>query len=456
MASTKNYQVDMLNGPLVGKMIIFTIPLILSSLLQLLFNAADMVVVGRWAGSNALGAVGSTGALINLLVNLFVGLAVGANVLTAHFYGAGAEKDVSETVHTGILMGLFGGILVGLIGILAARPLLTLMSTPEDVIDLAVLYMQIYFAGMPFSLLYNFGSSMLRAVGDTRRPLYYLTVAGIVNVILNLIFVIGFNMSVAGVALATVISQGVSVALLLQALMREEGCIRLSLSKLSIKKDKMLQMMRIGIPAGLQGMVFSFSNVLIQSSVNSFGSAAVAGNSAASNLEGFIYVAMNAFSQTSLCFTGQNYGARKFHRINPILRNCLIMVGIVGFGMGAMFYTFAHQLLGIYSTDPNVISYGILRMSVICLSYFLCGMMDTMVGQLRGLGYAVMPMIVSMLGACGLRILWILTVFRMYRSLTTLYISYPVSWGITVLTHMICYVIVFRKVKKREMAGTAA
>lgn len=445
----KSYEIDMCNGPLFGKILTFSIPLMLSGILQLLFNAADTIVVGRFAGSTALAAVGSTSSLINLLTNLFIGFSVGANVLVARFYGARKEKEVEDTVHSAILLSLICGILLLLIGITITRQILVWMGTPEDVLGQAALYLQIYFLGMPVMLLYNFGSSILRAIGDTKRPLYYLIFAGIINVILNLIFVIGFHLGVAGVAIATVVSQAVSATLIVRCMTRLEGCCRLNLKQIRLTKDKTKQIMRIGLPAGLQGMVFSLSNVLIQSSVNSFGSIAMAGNTAAMNIEGFIYIAMNTFHQTAMSFTSQNFGAGRQERIRRVLLLCLGMVTTVGLVLGMAAYFAGTPLLSIYSSDPKVIQYGLLRMSVICTTYCLCGIMDTMVGALRGIGYSFMPMVVSLLGACGLRIIWIFTFFQWNRSLFTLYISYPVSWLITGTVHMICYAIVRRKQLKK-------
>lgn len=441
----KNYEIDMLNGPLFGKILTFSIPLMLSGILQLLFNAADTIVVGRFTGNTALAAVGSTSALINLLTNLFIGFSVGANVLTARFYGAKKEKEVSETVHSAILLSLLCGVLLLVIGLFSTRQILVWMGTPADVLDQAALYLKIYFLGMPFMLLYNFGSSILRAIGDTKRPLYYLFCAGIINVIFNLIFVIRFQMGVAGVATATVISQCISSLLILKCLTQLDGCCRLHLDKLRLIPDKTMQIMRIGLPAGLQGMVFSLSNVLIQSSVNSFGSIAMAGNTAAMNIEGFVYISMNTFHQTAMSFISQNFGAGKQDRIRKVLFQCLAMVTTVGLVMGLGAYFAGTPLLSIYSSDPEVIKFGLLRLSVICTTYCLCGIMDTMVGALRGIGYSFMPMVVSLLGACGLRIVWIFTIFQWHRSLFTLYISYPVTWIITAFVHMICYAIVRRK-----------
>lgn len=451
----KKYEIDMCNGPLAGKILLFYFPLMLSGILQLLFNAADIAVAGRFAGNEALAAVGSTSSLTNLLVNLFIGLSVGANVLVARFYGAGQTEELKSMVQTAVATSVIGGVILIFVGFFLSRPALTLMGTPEDVIGHSVLYMRIYFAGMPFMMAYNFGAAVLRAVGDTRRPLYYLSIAGVVNVILNLIFVILFHMGVAGVATATVISQAISAVLVLRCLIKSDSVYRLELRGLRIAKDKLVKMVQIGIPAGLQGALFSISNVLIQSSVNSFGKIAMAGNTAGSNLEGFVYTAMNAFHQASISFCGQNYGAVKYKRMARALFLCLGFVTVVGLIMGSGAYLCAGTLLKLYSTDSEVIGYGILRMGYICIPYFLCGLMDVMVGGLRGMGYSVMPMIVSLTGACLFRVVWIYTIFRQYRTLECLYLSYPISWGLTFLVHLICFTVVYRRLLKRS-AGNAA
>ena len=441
----KSYEIDMCSGPLFPKILAFSVPLMLSGILQLLFNAADMIVVGRFAGNTALAAVGANAALINLLTNLFIGFSIGANVLVAQYFGAGKERDMSETVHSAIVLSLLCGGILLVLGILAAPQILILMGTPEDVLGQAVLYIRIYFIGIPVLLLYNFGSSILRAVGDTKRPLYYLLTAGIINVILNLIFVIGLRMGVAGVALATVFSQSVSAALVLRCMMHMEGGCRVELAKLKINRGKMLQIMRIGFPAGLQGTVFSLSNVLIQSSVNSFGSVAVAGNTAGQNIEGFIYMAMNTFHQTALSFSSQNFGAGNYKRIGKVFLECLGLVTFVGLSLGWLAYLFGNQLLGIYSSDPQVIEVGLLRMSVICTMYCLCGIMDVTVGELRGIGCSVLPMAVSVLGVCAFRVFWIFTIFQQSRSLWMLYVSYPVSWVLTAAVNMVCFMLVRKK-----------
>lgn len=447
----RNYTMNMCEGPLLGKILIFALPLMLSSILQLLFNAADVIVVGNFAGSESLAAVGSTGSLINLLTNLFVGLSVGVNVTVAHFMGAGEKKRIEKTVHTAILLALMSGIFLAAAGILSVKTLLVWMSSPEDVIGLAELYLRIYFLGMPAVMLYNFGSAVLRAAGDTKRPLYYLSFAGVVNVILNLIFVIGFDMGVAGVGTATVASQYISGLLVLRCLMQEKGCLRLRLKELRIHWEVLGQLLGIGLPAGIQGTIFSLSNVVIQSSINSFGSTVMAGSAAAANLEGFVYVAMNAFYQTALTFIGQNFGAGKKERITKILLLCQGLVILCGLVLGNGAYLFGTKLLAIYSQDPVVIAAGMKRMFFICCFYFLCGIMDVMVGALRGIGYSVMPMIVSLLGACGLRLLWIATVFAGIHTQEALYLSYPVSWFLTASVHFLCYLIVWNRIKRKKM-----
>ncbi|MCI9338886.1 MAG: MATE family efflux transporter [Lachnospiraceae bacterium] len=440
----------MCNGPLFGKIMIFYIPLMLSGILQLLFNAADIVVVGRFAGNEALAAVGSTGSLTNLLVNIFMGLSVGANVLVARFYGANQKDELREMIQTAMATALAGGAILIFVGFFLAKPALGLMGTPEDVISHSVLYMRIYFAGMPFMMIYNFGSAVLRAVGDTKRPLYYLLIAGVANVLLNLVFVIVFHMGVAGVAAATVASQAISAALVVRCLVQTDGVYRLVLEGIRIVPDKLIKMIQIGVPAGMQGALFSVSNVLIQSSVNSFGSVAMAGNTAGSNIEGFVYTAMNAFHQATISFCGQNYGARKYKRIGKVLLICELMVVAVGVLMGNAAYLFGGTLLKLYTVDPQVIAYGILRMKIISVPYFLCGMMDVAVGALRGMGYAIMPMLVSLTGACLFRVVWIYTIFQRYHTLECLYYSYPISWFLTFAVHLVCFTIVYRKVLKKN------
>ena len=448
----KSYEMDMCNGPVLGKILIYSIPLMVSGILQLLFNAADVIVVGRYAGSQSLAAVGSTTSLINLLINVFIGLSVGVNVLVAQYYGAKKDKDVNETIHTAVAVSLISGIFLIAVGFFLSRPLLELMGSPDDVIDKSTIYVRIYFAGMPATMLYNFGSAILRAVGDTRRPLYFLCIAGVINVILNLIFVIGFNMDVAGVALATVISQVISAGLVFSCLVKSEGSLKLRIRDLKISRAKLKRIVKIGLPAGMQGAVFSISNVLIQSSVNSFGSTVMAGNTASQNIEGFIYNAMNAVYQTNLSFTSQNFGGRKYKRIGRITVTCLAVVTAVGLAMGLAAYGAGEALLRIYSSDPEVIRYGLRRLAVFGTTYFLCGIMDTMVGSIRGMGYSVLPMCVSLAGACGFRVIWIFTIFQWNRTLTTLYLSYPASWILTGTVHIICFLVLRKKLPKEDMA----
>lgn len=446
---SNKYEMDMCNGPLLRKILIFSIPLMLSGMLQLLFNAADIVVVGQFAGSDALAAVGSTSSLTNLLVNVFMGLSVGANVLVARFYGAGQKKELDEMIHTAITTSFVCGAALVVLGMVLARPALTLMDTPSDVIDQSVLYMRIYFAGMPVMMLYNFGSAVLRAIGDTKRPLYYLLFAGVINVVLNMIFVICFHMDVAGVALATVLSQAVSAILVIRCLVLNDGDVKLDLKRLRIVPDKLIKMIQIGVPAGLQGAMFSISNVLIQSSVNSFGSLAMAGNTAGQNIEGFVYTAMNALHQGAVSFSGQNYGARKIKRIAKTALICELTVTVVGIILCAIVLPLAPVLLKLYSKDPVVIQYGVDRLEIICTTYFLCGMMDVMVGILRGMGFSIAPMIVSLTGVCAFRVVWIYTIFAKYRTLDSLYLSYPVTWATTFFIQLMIFIIVYKRLRKR-------
>ena len=440
-----HHQIDMCNGPLAGKILLFAIPLIASSLLQLLFNAADVVVVGKFVGKEALAAVGSNTSLINLLVNLFVGLSVGANVVVARDLGAGRKERVNEDIHTTLTLALISGVGMMIFGVIMVRQLLEWMSSPTDVIDLATVYLRIYFFGMPANLVYNFGAAILRAQGDTQRPLYYLTFAGVVNVILNLFLVLVVHLDVAGVALATIISQYISAGLILRCLSKEEGPLRLDLKKLRMDKVILGHILQIGLPAGFQGIVFSLSNVLIQSSINSFGSTVMAGSAAANNIENFVYQAMNAFYQTNLTFTGQNYGAGDCKRVDKSLFYCQGFVILTGLILGNLAYFFGHPLVSIYNSDEAVIQQGIIRLGYIARTYALCGIMDTMVGSLRGLGYSIVPMVVSLIGACGLRIVWIFTIFQMDRTPENLYISYPISWIVTGAVHILYFLYVRRK-----------
>ena len=443
-----SYEIDMLNGPLLGKIIIYVIPLMLSGMLQLTFNAVDLIIVGQYAGSNAMAAVGCTAALTNLMVSLFIGISAGVNVLSARYYGANQAKDLKEVVHTAVSLSIVLGAVLVFVGLFASRPILQLMGTPEELIDAATIYMQLYFAGMPFLMLYNFGSAILRGVGDSRRPLYYISVAGVVNVFLNILFVRYLNMSTAGVALGTMLSQCISSILLVRTLLKTDGIYKLIPSELKISKNKLGAMLRIGLPAGIQSCLFSFSNVILQSSINSFGANAVAGNTAAANIDNFVYTGMNAFYQTALTFAGQNYGAGKIKRIKKIAYQCIGLVTLFGASLGFIALMLGPSLLKVYGASPEEIEYGLIRLGIICSTYFLCGIMDTLVGIMRGLGYAILPMFVSLTGACLLRVVWVMTVFQAYRSLKVLYISYPVTWIVTASTHLICLIIVYRKTVK--------
>ena len=450
MDNTKEKNNDLTSGPLTIKIIKFIIPLMLTGILQLLYNAADSIVVGHYDGSSALAAVSSVGALINLLVNAFMGLSVGAAVVVAQDYGAKDYEGVSKTVHTSYLISIIGGIVVGAIGLIFSRQFLIWMESPEDVLPLSTEYLMIYFAGTPANMAYNFGASILRSVGDTKRPLYFLTISGLVNIVLNLVLVIVFHMGVAGVAYATIISQILSAVMVIVYMMKSKDCVRFVPKKMRIYGDKLKKMLYIGLPAGFQGTVFSLSNVVIQSAVNSFGSLVMAGNGAASSLEGFTYTAMNSVYQASLTFVGQNVGAKKYDRINKVQGVCLVLVTIIGLVFGVTTYCLGEPLLSIYlPNDPEASPYGIIRMSYIALPYFLCGMMEVMVGGQRGMGMSFIPMINALLGSCVLRIVWISTVFAADPTLFTLYISYPISWIVTTLAHTVFYFVKLHSLKKK-------
>ncbi|MBR0508964.1 MAG: MATE family efflux transporter [Clostridia bacterium] len=442
----------MCEGPLLSKIIRYSVPVILTGVLQLLFNAADLIVVGRCCGSLSVAAVGATGSLINLIVNLFIGLSVGAGVAVAQGIGAGNREGVKNAVHTAVPTAFVSGAVLTAIGVPCARQFLTWMGTQPDVIDKSTVYMRIYFCGMIASMLYNFGASILRASGDIKSPLLFLSLAGVVNVLLNLLFVIAFHMDVAGVALATVLSQCLSAALVLLALSKREDDCRLRFRKIRIDPAALKEMLRIGVPAGVQASLFSVSNVIIQSSINAFGSVAMSGNAAAGNIEGFVYVAMNAFHQTAINFTGQNFGAKKYRRIDRIVVFCLICVAGVGIVLGAGGYLAARPLLSVYITDSAAaIEFGVVRMSLICLPYFVCGMQDVMTGVLRGMGQSMAPMVICIVGVCVFRIVWIFTVFSIprYHTLRVLYLSYLISWTLTLSVEMAVYLLLSRKYKKR-------
>lgn len=449
----KKYSIDMTDGPILKKLLALTIPLLLSSVLQLLFNAADIIVVGNFASENSLAAVGSTSSLINLMTNLFLGLSVGANVLASQFMGAKDLKNLNKTVHTAIFLSISCGILLTGIGVLFADKLLSLMQTPWEVLTLSTLYLRIYFCGMPAMMVYNFGSSILRAKGDTKRPLYFLTLAGVINVVLNLYFIIGLGMDVDGVALATIISQYVSATLIVICLMREEEAFRLSFKKLIPDKRLVAKILQVGIPAGFQGVVFSLSNVVVQSSINSFGPIVMAGSAASASIEGFVWVSMNAFSQGAITFMSQNIGGGKYGRMTKITVTTCACAAVTGLVMGSLVCLFGPQLLGIYDPRPEILEPGLTRLNIVCGMYFICGLMDCIVGNIRGMGYAVAPTVVSLIGACGIRILWIFTIFQIPRFHTdfVLFLSYPISWGITYLAHLVCYIFMRRRYPKESI-----
>ena len=443
---------DMLQGPLLGSIISYTIPIILTSVLQLLFNAADLVVVGRFCGSISVAAVGATGSITNLIVNLFIGLSVGAGVTVAHGVGSREDDVVHRTVHTALPMALVSGVVLTIVGVLFSEDFLRMMGTPENVLALSSLYMEIYFCGITFTMVYNFAASILRAVGDTKSPLVFLSIAGVVNVVLNLVFVTQLHMNVAGVALATTISQGISAVAMVIVLMRRTDAAKLYLKKMRFYKVQLVKMLRIGLPAGIQSSLFAISNVLIQSSVNSFGDVLMSGNAASQNIEGFLYVSLNAFHQTAVNFIGQNVGAKQYSRVKKIVWICLGCVLTVGLVLGTLLCTFGESLLSIYITDSaEAIAWGLVRLNIIARFYFLCGLMDVSTGALRGMGASVSPMIISILGVCGIRIGWIMTIFQVaqFHTPQNLYVSYIFSWTLTFLIQMYAFFKIYRKHTKQ-------
>ena len=450
---SKRYEMDMTTGPLLGKMIRFALPVVLSNVLQLLYNAADSIIVGRFDtdGKLALAAVGSTASIIHLVTNLFIGFFLGASIIIAQFKGAGKEDEVSRTVHTGALTSLLTGVVVCVIGQLVAGPLLVAMDTPADVIEKSLLYIRIYFLGMPFTTVYNFGASTLRAVGDTKRPLYFLALSGVVNVVLNAFFVIVLNMSVAGVAAATVISQALSAVLVTACLLHAEGSIRLDPRKLRISGSKLVMMTKVGLPVGLQNALFSFSNVLIQSSINGFGAAAMAAHTAAVSIEGFMNVSVAGVADTSINFTGQNVGAGKYNRVRRVCAICSVLSVGISVVIGAIMILFGDKLLAIYNPDPEVIAYGLNRTTLIGATYWSFALMSVFSGCMRGMGRSALPMLTSILGICGFRILYIYTIFAWSPTLLTLYISYPASWVLTMLCNLVCYLVVSRLLIKGKL-----
>lgn len=446
------YELDMTSGNLFKKIISYTIPILLTGVLQLLYNAADVAVVGQFAGKQALAAVGSTGSLINLIISLFIGLSVGSSVSYAKSVGRGDLERANRVVHTAVLVSIISSVFLTGIGIAFAKDFLLLMDSPEDVVDLATIYMQIYFGGMIFNLLYNFASSVVRANGDSKRPLYILMISGIINVVLNLIFVIFLDMSVAGVALATVISQAFSAVAVMYILIKEVGPLNFSIEKLKIDKDILKEMVFIGLPSGIQSAFFSISNVIVQKSVNGFGSTVIAGNSTASNLEGFVHMSMNSVYQATFNFTSQNYGAKKEGNLKKVLFYSLGIVSFIGIVLGVLFFALEPYLARFYTSDVEVIKYALNRMQYVCLLYFICGIMDVLVGFLRGVGYSTIPMVVSLLGVCVFRVLWIYTVFTQEQTLSSLYISYPISWTITVIVLSTCIFLFYPRIKKKMLS----
>lgn len=441
MKSNK-YEIDMCNGSIMDKLVSFALPLMLSGILQLMFNAVDIIVVGRFSGSEALAAVGSTTALINVFTNLFIGISLGANVLAARFFAAGRKEEMSETVHTSITLALISGIFMAFVGLVFSKGALELMGTPEDVIGLSTLYMRIYFMGMPFFMLYNYGAAILRAVGDTKRPLYFLIIAGVINAGLNMVLVIVFGLGVSGVGIATVFSQMVSCVLVLTCLCRTDGSYKLSFSKLSIKGYYLKQIFQVGIPAGIQSTVINFSNVLLQSSVNSFGSTAMAGYTAANNILGFLYVSINSVTQACMSFTSQNFGVGKYKRMDRVLMDCMILSVGAALVLGCGAYFFGAEILQVYTEEADVIQCGVEILSITTVPYFLCGIMDLFPGALRGMGYSAVPMVLSIIGTVGMRVLWIFVFFPQHRSLYFLFISYPASWIATIVMQVVCYYFV--------------
>lgn len=440
------FEIDMCNGPIMSKLISFSVPLILSGMLQLMFNAVDIIVVGQFSGSTSLAAVGSTTALINVFVNLFMGISLGANVVSARCYAMGRREEMSKTVHTAITIALVSGIIMAVIGVIFAKGALLLMGTPENVINLSTLYMRIYFLGMPFFMLYNYGAAILRAVGDTKRPLIFLVISGCINAGINMLLVIVFDMGVAGVAIGTVISQFVSCALVINCLYRTKSSYQLRFSKLKIEKDYMIQIFQVGVPAGIQSTVINFSNALLQSSVNSFGSVAMAGYTAANNVLGFLYVSVNSITQACMSFTSQNYAVGKRKRMDRVLIDCMVLSISVALILGGGAYLFGTYILNIYTSDADVIKCGLEILSITTVPYFFCGIMDLFPGALRGMGYSTIPMILSIIGTVGIRILWIFVFFPMHRSLYFLFISYPGSWIATIVMQVICYMLVRKKI----------
>lgn len=443
-------------GQMFRKIFFFSLPIMVMNILQLLFNTADMVVVGQFSGNDALAAVGATGSIINLIINLFMGLSVGTSVVVAREFGAGKNQDVSKSVHTSLVISLIGGVFVMILGILLCRPLLVLMGTPENIMDLAVLYLQIYFISLPAGMVYNFAAAILRAVGDSRRPMYFLIITGILHVGFNLFFVLVFHMSVDGVAWATVISQYLAVALILISLLRYDGPIRLIPKELRIDLQKLKDIVRIGLPAGLQGMLFSISNVLIQSAINSFGSSMVAASSAAGNVENYVGTTMNAYYNAAITFTAQSMGSKKYRQIDTIAKISTGLVFATWIILGGLTVLFARPLLGIFTTDQTVIDLGQQRILIMMAAYFTCGIMNTFPGLTRGMGYSISPMLATLIGACLLRIVWLSTIFAWNPSVMTLFLCYPVTWALAGIGQVGIFLYARRRLQGQIQAEAAA
>ena len=442
---------NMTEGNFFKKILIFSIPVMLSSVLQLLFNAIDLVVIGKYGESGSLAAVGSTSSLINFITNLFIGVSIGANVVVAKAIGAKNKESVERNVHTAIAFSLISGLFLTIFGILTARFWLELMNTTDDSINRATIYLRIYFAGSIFNMIYNFGAAILRAIGETKKPLYFLTLAGILNALLNLLFVIVFKWDVKGVAVATIISQALSAILVMIFLMRTDSLVKVYLKRVRLYKKELGRMVLVGLPAGIQSCLISVSNVFIQSAVNSFKSTViVTGNTASQNIEGFVWTSMNSFYQASITFTSQNYGANKIKNCKKIILICMLYAFITGVILGYGAYLLRGPLVHLY-TSGDAVKYANIRLRIILLTYFLCGLMDVPVGSLRGLGKSIIPMIVSICGMVIFRIIWILTIFHFNHKLWVLYISYPISWILTALVHYICFVFVYRRKRKDQI-----
>lgn len=454
MKKKDSHSLDLYTGSIPKKMLLFSIPLMLTAILQLLYNAVDMIVVGRFAGTAALSAVGATSQLINLFINLFTGLALGASVVASRYYGANDDEGLSQTVHTSIALSMVAGVVITIIGCLSARQILIIMETPADVLDGAVLYVRIFFSGMIFNMMYTYGAAILRAIGDTKRPLLFLTIAGCVNIVLNLIFVIIFNMGVAGVGLATIISQAISMVLVINCLMKSDSAVKLSFKKIKFHKDKFNMLIKFGLPAGIQSSLFAFSNVIIQSSINIFGTAAIAGNTAATNIDGFLMVVSTSFNQTNIAFVSQNIGAKQYSRVRKsfITANAIALAIIIA--LSGIIIFFSESLIGFYSSDPEVIAYGVERLVFITAIQFTCMFMNVFGGHLQALGRSVVAMFISLGGGCAFRILWIVTIFRIFPTLQNLYLSYAASWTLTALVHLIFILFAYKSLPKEDFPLT--